>query len=120
MDETPSVVKPAAVKKPPSATLAIVALVLSSLFFVPFAPLIGVILGIVALVKARQGGTPRTLAIIAVSVGPLCMLFNLGMCAGIAIPAFMKYVRRSKTVEATMNVRRLGDLTLAYWQEHGQ
>jgi type IV pilus assembly protein PilA len=33
----------------------------------------------------------------------------VGIGAAVAIPAFMKYIRRSKTVEATMNVRRLAD-----------
>jgi hypothetical protein len=107
-------------KKQPSSALAIVALVLASLFFVPLAPFVGLILGIIALVKARQGGTARTLAIIAVCIGPIFTFFNIGMCASIAIPAFTKYIRRSKTVEATMNVRRLADATFAYWQEHGQ
>ncbi len=109
------------VKKRPSASLAIVALVLSCLFFIPLAPLVGLILGIIALVKtARLGGSPRTIAIIAVCLGPIFTFFNVGMCSAIAIPAFMKYVRRSKTVEATMNTRRLADMTVSYWEQHGQ
>ncbi len=37
-----------------------------------------------------------------------------GVLAAVAIPAFMKYIRRSKTVEASMNVRRLWDSEVAY------
>lgn len=43
----------------------------------------------------------------------------IGILAAVAIPAFMKYIRRSKTTEATMNVRRLFDSSLAYYEsEH--
>jgi type IV pilus assembly protein PilA len=38
----------------------------------------------------------------------------IGILAAVAIPAFMKYTRRSKTVEATMNLRRLFDSQVAY------
>ena len=39
----------------------------------------------------------------------------IGILAAVAIPAFMKYIRRSKTVEATMNVRKLFDSSVAYY-----
>jgi len=43
----------------------------------------------------------------------------LGILAAVAIPAFMKYIRRSKTVEATMNVRKLFDSSVSYYEaEH--
>jgi type IV pilus assembly protein PilA len=43
----------------------------------------------------------------------------IGILAAVAIPAFMKYIRRSKTVEATMNIRKLFDSSVAYFQaEH--
>ena len=45
------------------------------------------------------------------------MVPMIGVMAGVAIPAFTKYVRRSKTVEATMNVRRLADSAVAYYEE---
>src|SRR3954453_9338562 len=42
-----------------------------------------------------------------------------GLRAAVTIPAFMKYIRRSKTVEATMNVRKLFDSSVAYYEaEH--
>ena len=40
----------------------------------------------------------------------------IGILAAVAIPAFMKYVRRSKTTEATMNIRRLYDSSVAYYE----
>ena len=43
----------------------------------------------------------------------------VGVLAAVAVPAFMKYVRRSKTVEASMNVRKLYDSSVAYYEgEH--
>lgn len=43
----------------------------------------------------------------------------IGILAAVAIPAFMKYIRRSKTSEATMNVRKIFDSSVAYFEaEH--
>jgi len=43
----------------------------------------------------------------------------IGILAAVAIPAFMKYIRRSKTVEATMNLRKIFDSSVAYYEaEH--
>ena len=39
----------------------------------------------------------------------------IGILASVAIPAFMKYIRRSRTVEATMNLRRMYDASAAYY-----
>ena len=45
----------------------------------------------------------------------LLVVVIIGILAAVAIPAFMKYIRRSKTVEATMNVRKLFDSSVAYF-----
>lgn len=43
----------------------------------------------------------------------------LGILAAVAIPAFLKYIKRSKTSEATMNIRKLYDGSVAYFSsEH--
>jgi type IV pilus assembly protein PilA len=84
--------------------LAITALVLSALFFLPFIPFIGLILGIIALATGRS----KPISIVAICLGAFFTLI-IGVEAAVAIPAFMKYIRRSKTVEATMNTRRLAD-----------
>jgi len=43
----------------------------------------------------------------------------IGILAAVAIPAFMKYIRRSKTTEATMNIRKLFDSSVSYYEsEH--
>jgi type IV pilus assembly protein PilA len=48
------------------------------------------------------------------------MMPIIGVGAAVAIPAFMKYIRRSKTVEATMNVRKLADSAMMLATEAGQ
>jgi len=39
----------------------------------------------------------------------------LGILAAVAIPAFLKYIKRTKTSEATMNVRKLFDSSVSYF-----
>ena len=39
----------------------------------------------------------------------------IGVLAAVAIPAFLKYVRRSKIAEASMNLRKLFDSSVAYY-----
>src|SRR3954469_19423401 len=39
----------------------------------------------------------------------------IGVLAAVAIPAFMKYIRRSKTTEATMNLRKMYDGAVAHY-----
>jgi type IV pilus assembly protein PilA len=41
----------------------------------------------------------------------------IGILAAVAIPAFMKYIRRSKTSEATMNLRKIFDSSVSYYAE---
>jgi hypothetical protein len=84
--------------------LAITALVLSAMFFLPIIPFFGLVLGIVALATGRS----KPISIVAVCLGAFFSLMTF-VYAAIAIPAFMKYIRRSKTVEASMNTRRMAD-----------
>ena len=95
---------PAPPQQPPytpqrMSALAIVAFVLSLLFFIPLVSLVGAILGIVAVVRISKDATlgGLGLAIAAIPTGLVLFLF----WTAIAIPAFVKYVRKSKTVEAT-------------------
>jgi type IV pilus assembly protein PilA len=39
----------------------------------------------------------------------------IGVLAAVAIPSFVKYIRRSKTTEATMNLRKMYDGAVAYY-----
>jgi len=51
----------------------------------------------------------------ALVVGCICT----GILSAIAIPAFINYTRRAKTVEATGNLRSLARLEQRYCEEHG-
>jgi type IV pilus assembly protein PilA len=39
----------------------------------------------------------------------------IGILAAVAVPAFVKYLRRSKTIEASMNLRKLYDSSASYF-----
>src|SRR2546429_1309810 len=39
----------------------------------------------------------------------------IGLLASVALPAFVKYMRRAKTTEALMNIRKLYDSSIAYY-----
>ncbi len=41
----------------------------------------------------------------------------IGILAAVAIPAFLKYIRKSKTTEARTNIRKIYDGEVAYYQE---
>lgn len=45
------------------------------------------------------------------------MMAFIGVGAAVAIPAFMKYIRRSKSVEASMNLRKLFDSSVVYYED---
>jgi type IV pilus assembly protein PilA len=40
----------------------------------------------------------------------------IGILAAVAIPAFVKYIRRAKTMEAAMNLRKMYDSTVSYYE----
>jgi hypothetical protein len=109
--------QPQASKSGGTSGLAVTAFVLSLLFFVPLAPLVGAVLGIVGVIRVRQDQTGRGLAIAAIPVGLVLFLFlQVGMIAAISIPAFIKYTRKAKTVEATEALDKLRLGARAYVQ----
>lgn len=65
-------------------------------------------------------GTSKALVGCLIAAGVLVVgLPILGIVGAIAIPAYMKYMRRSKTAEATMNLRKLFDSSVSYFErEH--
>lgn len=47
-------------------------------------------------------------------------IFFLGICAAIAIPAMTKYMRRSKTSEARVNIAKMFNAVSEYYVENGK
>jgi type II secretory pathway pseudopilin PulG len=94
--------------------LAVTALVLSCLFFLPLIPLIGAVLGIIAVVSIRPPTRGRGLAIAAIPVGFSTAFFIQGILAAAAIPAFINYTKRAKTSEANFVLSALRDAAARY------
>ncbi len=96
--------------------LALSALIYAFLGFClfPFA-IAGLIEGIRALSKGRtrSGSSAQVMAIVALCLSPVSVVSGIGTCAAVAIPVFVKYMRRSKTSEAFANVDVLYDAVVA-------
>lgn len=105
-------------QKTKTSSLAILAIVLAVLFFIPFMPLIGALLGLVSLarLKARPHLGGRGAAIAAIIAGFVIFFFVQAMMGAIAIPAFVKYIRKSKTIEAMEGLDKLKAGAKAYYQ----
>ncbi len=76
--------------------------------FPPFA-LVGLVLGIIALVTLGKAPnlTGKGLAIASVVISPIAGVFGIGVLAAIAIPNFMKYQARAASSEARVNVHAI-------------
>lgn len=106
----------------PSTLMATIALVLGvlGLCFLPVA-LVGGALGIIFLVKRNKQPTKdgQVMAIIAICCAGLSFV-TTGILAAIAVPAFIGYVRRSKTAEATTNAHLIQQGVTRYYEQNGQ
>jgi type IV pilus assembly protein PilA len=99
-----------------SSKVAIVALVLGVLGLCLFPlSLVGAALGIVALVRKAPVAGGRGLAVGALVTSLGTLVVGLGLQAAIAIPAFVHYVRTSKTAEAVTNVAAISRGVASYW-----
>ncbi len=58
--------------------------------------------------------------VVILAVIGIAFIAILGILAAIAIPAFTKYMRRSKTAEARVNVARMADALSQYYSENGK
>jgi type IV pilus assembly protein PilA len=118
----PPTTQPAALAagQPKTSGLAIAALILSIL---PIACInvVGIVLGIVALVKINEKPTllkGKGLAIAAIIVG--VMWFFVGILAAIAIPNFLKFQARAKQSEAKVSLKSLYTAEKAFFAENGR
>lgn len=68
-------------------------------------------------VSDRNGRRPKSSAFTLIEL--MIVVAIIGLLAAVAIPAFIKYVRRSKTTEALLNIRKVYDSAIAYYMsEH--
>ncbi|MBS2027771.1 MAG: DUF4190 domain-containing protein [Deltaproteobacteria bacterium] len=99
--------------------LAIAALVFA---IIPGCQLVGLILGVIALVQI--GNRPNELGgkgiAIAALVVPWVMIFFTGIFAAIAIPNFIRYESRAKQSEAKTNLRMIYIAEQSYEAEHNK
>jgi type II secretory pathway pseudopilin PulG len=112
---SPSLKQPAEPGK--MSKLAVVALILSCIFFLPIVPLVGAILGIVAVVRISPPTRGKGLAIAAIPVGFSMAFFIQGILAAAAIPAFINYMKRAKTSEARTSIAAIQNGALAYFEQ---
>ncbi|HMI93598.1 MAG TPA: DUF4190 domain-containing protein [Polyangiales bacterium] len=116
MSELPQAAQPEQVRTSP---WAIWALVLGGLGLCCFpVGLVGAGLGIAALVKLEKDRSQsgKGLAIAGLAIGVSSVVLN-GILAALAVPAFIGYVRRSKTTEVTSN---LNAIYARLEERHGQ
>ena len=66
----------------------------------------------------KKSGTPTWLIVLIVV--PIALVFVLGILAAIAIPAFTKYMRRSKTAEARVKIATMTDSLAEFHIENGR
>ena len=66
---------------------------------------------------SRHPGSPLAEAVQASPAGVATAVFVPAVLAAVAIPAFMKNARKAKTVEASVNVKKLYDGARAYYEE---
>ena len=102
--------------------LALVSLILSCIICIPPVALVGVVLGIIALLKIGKnpGLSGKGLAIAAIIVGLVGIVPGTGIAAAVAIPGFITYIRNAKIAEVETNVSRLRQSVESYHQTHGQ
>ena len=92
-------VKEEITKQPKISRLAIASLILGILFFIPFAPLLAIVFGIIALVKISKSKGElkgQGMAIAGLVLGGLIIILNIGILASIALPRFMIQQNKAK------------------------
>lgn len=71
--------------------------------------------------QSKSNNKTKTAIIVAIgcSILILVLIINLGIFSAIAIPAFIKYMRHSKTIEAKENLIILKKKVIAYCEDNG-
>jgi type IV pilus assembly protein PilA len=109
-------------QKIPTSGLAVASLVFGILFCVPLAPLVGFILGLFALSqisKSRGALGGRGLAIAGIVLSGVTFVASIGILAAMAIPNFVRYQLRAKSMEARTVLSSIAVSEGAFFAQHG-
>jgi hypothetical protein len=112
---------PAAPAEAKTSGMAITSLVLGILGFCGITALVGLILGIVALVKINRSGgrlSGRGLAIAGIGVSGFMLLFSLPIMAALTLPALARAKQKAQRIHCVNNMKQLGLAVKVYAADH--
>lgn len=113
---------PTAAAPPKTSGMAIASLVLGVLGFCGVTAVVGLILGIVALLKINRSQgrlTGNGFAIAGICVSGFMLLFAIPILAGLLLPALAKAKERAQTINCVNNVKQLALAARMYAVDHG-
>jgi hypothetical protein len=113
---------PTAAAPPKTSGLAITSLVLGVLGFCGVTAVVGLILGIVALIKINRSQgrlTGNGFAIAGICVSGFMLLLAVPIMAAMLLPALAKAKERAQTINCVNNLKQLGLAVRMYSVDHG-
>jgi hypothetical protein len=116
------IVGAAAMSRGPRSTLAIFALMLASMFFLPLLPIAGAALGYVALRHIRRSGGALRGTRVATAAMVLGIVFGVvfqGTVAAIAIPTYLRSAARARSAEAGTILYAMRAALSGWVDDHG-
>jgi hypothetical protein len=112
---------PVAAAETKTSGLAIASLVLGILGMCGITALVGLILGIVSLVKINKSGgrlSGQGLAIAGICVSGFMLLFSIPFMAGMTLPALARAKQQAQTINCMNNMKQLGLAVKTYAVDH--
>lgn len=104
-----------------TSAMAITSLVLGVLGFCGITAVVGLILGIVALVKINRSGgrlSGQGLAIAGICVSAFMLLFSIPMMAAMMLPALSQAKQKAQAINCVNNLKQLGLAVRIYANDH--
>jgi prepilin-type processing-associated H-X9-DG protein len=101
--------------------MAIASLVLGVIGFCGVTALVGLILGIISLVKINRSGgrlSGQGLAIAGISVSGFMLLFSIPFMAGLTLPAIARAKQRAQSINCVNNMKQLALAVRMYTLDH--
>jgi len=117
----PPVPAAAAAAPPKTSGMAIASLVLGVLGFCGITALIGLVLGIIALVKINRSQgrlAGNGLAIAGICVSGFMLLFSIPFMAGLTLPALARAKSKAQTINCVNNLKQLALAVRIYATDH--